>query len=198
MAARKNPTRSVINTTGETVDASAPTEPSPTTTSPSPKGEAKKGRSKKGSDKDEKNEKSEEDETPIERGEPSQAVLEATAAMARAAAKDGETALATADQFDREVLLDTIAFQLPAAWITKSVVDRLKTIDTPALALVISWLAANWWAGYENGQSETLTSIRTATEKGLRGATEKGVLESVEKQINEDRERVAHEEGKKS
>ena len=195
MAARKNPTRSVINTTGETVDASAPTEPSPTAKTKKEEGAKSKGG---GRSKKESPETKEEDETPIERGEPSQAVLEATAAMARAAAKDGETALATADQFDREVLLDTIAFQLPAAWITKSVVERLKTIDTPALALVISWLAANWWAGYENGQSETLTSIRTATEKGLRGATDKGVLESVEKQINEDRERIAHEEGKKS
>lgn len=169
----------------EIVDTNADTSPSPG--APASAGDAGAAREA---------ERQEETPTPSKKPAPSQAVLEATFAMAQAASQSGEQALALGDRFDRQVLIDTIAFQLPPDWITEETSERLLKFETEHLSLVLTWLAMNWWAGYEIGRNDTMDALKKAAAKGLGGSPEsKAALATVENEIIEDRERVAREEG---
>jgi len=187
---KKSPKRSrkkkvIIASGEEVVDVNADTSPSPGTTgaieAPREAEEAEKAKEEKVEAK------------PIEASE---AVLAATFAMAQAASQSGEQALALGDQISREILIQTIAFQLPRDWITQEVNERLLKFETEGLSLVLTWLALNWWAGYEIGRNDTIDALKKAAAKGMGGTPEgKAALATVENEIKEDRERVAREEG---
>ena len=95
-----------------------------------------------------------------EEGAPPEAVLDATVAMARAASTgDVKRARARASTLDKKVLRDTIAFQLPDEWLTPDVYGILDSMSVEAQSMVLSWLALNWWAGFEAGHAEALKQI---------------------------------------
>ena len=202
----KQPKRQTIDTTGEEVDVTADTSPSPSLT-------VKDSSEKSGSqdafevERDRRLSKLDlhVDSDPlydtVEANPPAppptkEEILQATYAMAQAAAEDpeGKGALALGDKLGRQALIETIAFQLPPRWINPEVVARLKTIETPALAVVLSWLALNWWAGYEVGRDDAISSIKVAFSKREPDEEAKATVSAVEKQIREDRERTAREE----
>lgn len=118
---------------------------------------------------------------------PSDEVLEATTLMAQAASRGPEEAQAAADKLNREVLIQTIAFQLPESWITGDIHARISEIPTASLALVLSWLALNWWEGYEIGRMDTIKALKVAAEKGLGSERDKAVIAEVEREIDRER-----------
>lgn len=126
---------------------------------------------------------------------PEEDVIAATVAMAKAASESGDGALAIADKMSRDLLMRTISFQLPPEWITEETARRVEKIDTDALSLILSWLALNWWAGYEIGRNDTILALKIAASKGMGDPKQ---VATVEEQIKRERAEADAEAGAKS
>jgi hypothetical protein len=93
-----------------------------------------------------------------------EAVLDATVAVADAAAKGLPEAREAASKLDKETLRQTIAFQLPDDWMTPDAIEVLDSMSVEAQAMVLSWLALNWWAGFEAGGEDVVKQMQAKLE----------------------------------
>ncbi len=127
--------------------------------------------------------------------EPSQAVLDATAAMGQAAAVSPEEAQVAADRMERELLLETLSFQVPEAWLQPDVSARLSAMPTPALATMLTWLSLTWWQGYEHGRVETTNALeralKTAAEKGFATEKDHAAMDAVKREIRAEQREIS-------
>lgn len=123
--------------------------------------------------------------------EPSEEVVNATVAMAQAAAKSPEDALMEARGMKRELLLETLSKQIPAEWLSPDVHETLRKMETEALATFLSWLSLSWWQGYEHGRVETVNALQKAADSGHMSDSDKAALGRVKDDIRQEQKTLS-------